>query len=253
MRQIAKRFGSVQGEILEIRQLCEILAFIGFESEIIDCSDNKALYARTIKESLDAKIPPIVFFGASYLLRGCPMPYCEKYGRSNEHAVLLTGYNEAADMVTLVDDGVECSVDLEKLYSSSSSLPQQRNREQYKSIKDKNPSQKYDLVPDNEQCEDVLRSSIFPEKNSGFSAKIIRILPPTAEKIIECRNQNNIPFSSRPIVNNEEQIHDIEEKNSPVYSQESSVSWGLSSLGLFAITISVASIGFTVYQRTRRM
>lgn len=46
IRQISKKFGSMQGELLEVRQVHEILNYIGYETEEVNFINNFQLFTK---------------------------------------------------------------------------------------------------------------------------------------------------------------------------------------------------------------
>ena len=77
IREISKRFSSVQGELLEISQVTSVLNAIGYKYELIDFSNkNYDFFQNKVTTAIDADNPIIGFFRVNpYDMEGLPIEY----------------------------------------------------------------------------------------------------------------------------------------------------------------------------------
>jgi hypothetical protein len=186
IRQIAKKFGSKQGELLEAKQMEDILNYIGYEAQLESCDTIEKL-RHIIFTYLKLELPIITVFAVQRSCvgeeeKGEPSA---QYDGENEHAAIIMGYNESTDSVILMHWGEYHSCSIIQLFNSIQCLPEQRTKEIYRSIKKENIFKKYDLVKDVKQ--EILKESILPEMKSGFKGKLIVLNSPELKKIQEKR------------------------------------------------------------------
>lgn len=170
LRQIAKKFDSIQGELLEVKQMQEILNFIGYESQIKKC-ETVADLKETIVTQLKADLPLITFFAVNRT-KGGGLPI-DQYDGSNEVAAVIVGYNEKMNTVILMHQGRKYQCPLTKLYSSMMCLPEQRSKELYRSVKNEDRVKKYDLITEQKYEIKQIKESIQPRLNSGFHGRLV--------------------------------------------------------------------------------
>jgi hypothetical protein len=188
MRQVAKKFGSVQGELLEIKQVQNILNDIGYEAEIINFQDNIKLFRHTVAEQISKGHPLMVSFAVD-INNDTDLPVktysCRSNGESNEHGALITGYDPNTENVEMIYWGNKYVVPLQDLFDSISCLPEEREPEHYQKNQDPKSRRKY-LFVDKPSAENdfTFKKSINPEKGSGFKAKLIIVNDIDREKII---------------------------------------------------------------------
>lgn len=186
-RELAKKNGSIQGELLEIKQIPKILEQIGYETELVNFENNFSLFKKTIIENINAGNLIFACFAVDRIT-GNPT---NKYDQYNEHAAILNGYNEESDVLEIVHWNKQRTTSLKDFYNSSMVLPNERQPEYYEKVKHKNKRMKYDLTK--EQNDDSLKSgvkkSIIPEKNSGFCGKLVIIKQPELKNILEVRKK----------------------------------------------------------------
>ncbi len=207
MRQIAKELGSLQGELLEIGIIIDMLKHIGYDPQILECKD-VTTFRKHITESLQNDHPLITFFAVetSGTLYGLPTDY----NGTNEHAATIKGYDSNTDKVTIMHWGQYFTCPLVELYQSTQSLPEQREKEFYKSVKSENLVRKYQILTKEEDIKDTYskKQSIAPRPNTGFKNKLIRLKDfPELKKIIEKRKINlakeiNLNYLIKRIENN---------------------------------------------------
>ncbi|MDF1757749.1 MAG: hypothetical protein P1U74_05585 [Legionellaceae bacterium] len=172
IRQIAKTHGSIQGELLEIEQLNEILKEIGYNSKTVDCAGDIEIFKGTIKKSLELGQPLICFFAVD---RDTSQP--TSVYDDNEHACVVSGYLESdgASFTRVIHWGQELWFPTEELFNSAMVLPQTRLPENYYRVD--NRVLKYQKSPDGSFTYNSIQTST-PKESTGFKAKLIVVDSP---------------------------------------------------------------------------
>lgn len=128
IRQIAKRHGSLQGEVLCRQTLRDIGQELGYDSRELR-PRNVSEFLHAVNDALGQSIPVFICYamGAdrlpSLLYRDNP---------SNEHAGLIVGYHAAQSRLTIASDGrLYHDLCAHRLWRASRALPPQRGVEHY--------------------------------------------------------------------------------------------------------------------------
>lgn len=181
IRQIAKKKGSLQGELLEIRLFSEILADLGYATELVDVQSDLLTFQRQIQRHIDSGSLIIGCFAVNRITGQPTLSY-----ENNEHAAVLHGYNFETGMLNMTHWGKNRITSIQNFYDSSMLLPEQRNAEYYINIKSMFPHKKYELC----SAETPLRrQTIVPSPQSGFRGKLIIIKPPNPKEMVAIRQK----------------------------------------------------------------
>lgn len=185
IRELAKRFGSRQGEILEKETVQKIGEHLGYKVNVIEFNDIDDFKCH-IKTHICEEIPLMIMFG---LNRFNLLPI--KYDETNEHAAVIHGFKNSGDKVIYSCDCHKIEVKIEDLYLSNKSLPITRLQEVYSksgSVKHISGQKyqngkaffKYHLVED----VDIMSlkkvkfiPSVIPKIGSGFNSVIFAFSP----------------------------------------------------------------------------
>lgn len=198
IRQLAKKHGSVQGELLEIKQLTEILNDMGYEAQIVDCHSNFNLYKDTLVQSIKSNHFVLAAFAVD---RRTGLP-TTAYDGLNEHMAIINDIDEESGAIKMISWGREYVTNIRQFYASSMTLSPERKPEYYENVKnrgkERDRERKYDLT--REQNDSVLGlpttiKSITPAKDSGYRGKLIIIEKPRLEHILACRKHFYEPVS----------------------------------------------------------
>ena len=185
IRQLSKTKGSQQGELLEVRQLSEIFADLGYETELIDFQDNYQVLRDTVTNNIQQGNLVIVGFAVDRLT-GYPSTH---YNRDNEHVAVVHGFNNESGELDVTHWNKHRKTTIKDLYDSSMVLLKQRNPEYYVNIKYADKSKKYDLYTDQtgHSLPTHHKKSLIPTANSGFRGKLVVIKQPKLEHIHKAR------------------------------------------------------------------
>jgi hypothetical protein len=186
LRQLAKTERSVQGELLEVKQMTAILSALGYQSELVDCPDYQT-FRSTVLFNLNKNQPLVAFFAVEQ--HGAHHGSPSTFFQDNEHACIISGFNPSTDEVRITHWGSHYYTSLSLLYASSCALPATREPEVYHSIKQESPMKKYDLVKDNHSDKTSAKTSITPKKNTGFRNKLLVVDAPNKEALMVCRKE----------------------------------------------------------------
>ena len=188
LRQLAKKHGSVQGEVLEITRLQEMCTDLGYETEIVDFSDNYPLFKQSIIKQISANNLIIGFFAVNRYTAS-PTPEYD----DNEHAAVINGFDEENDTITMTHWGREHVTPFKAFYKSTQCLPSHRAPEYYFNIKHVDRVKKYERCPIQDDTvfsiAHNIKKSITPIADSGFRAKILVIKQPKLEAILKAREK----------------------------------------------------------------
>lgn len=189
IRQLAKRHGSVQGELLQIGQLKNILTDLGYDNNI-QSFENYTDFLEQVQNSLQIGHLLIAFFAVNRKTRE---PSTE-YDGGNEHAAIIHGIekDEQQTLLHITHDGKNQTAPAELFFESTSVLPNERDPEYY--FKTSN-QRKYQL--NQQQTDESLKwnstiKSIIPIKDSGFKQKIIIVKKPTEKVLFKTKRKNLI-------------------------------------------------------------
>lgn len=201
IRELAKMHGSIQGELLKVQQIVDILDQIGYSSHIINFQDNFDRFKTTVTENIAAGNLIFACFivdrGVSDArFAGRPTTRFTDPITRNEHAAVIHGYDSENDTIYITQSGKEWTCTFLEFYNSSMALLDTRQPEYYENIKNSPSSQryKYDLFKEQsdqalEDKDHQIKKSITPEENSGFRGKLIVIESPQLDYIIAARAQ----------------------------------------------------------------
>lgn len=164
IRQLAKRHGSVQGELLEINQIQHCLNDLGYENEILEWSNVKE-FKQSIEEHL-AQGNLIIGFFAVHRWDGAPSVNYE----NNEHAAVI--HQIYMENIEYTHWSRTYQSNIQDFFDSSKALPTKRLPEYYQKINDR--TKKYELV----SSHDCTQVSITPKDNSGFRCKLVVVKKP---------------------------------------------------------------------------
>lgn len=187
IRQLSKAKGSKQGELLESRQLSEIFAALGYETEVIDFQNNFELFQENIPHHIEQGNLLIACFAVD---RYTAEP-SSIYERNNEHAAVLHGFDDETFELHLTHWDTQRTTDMWDFYESSMALPTQRNPEYYINVKNQYRAKKYELhfVEAGQRLPSIYKKSITPAPDSGFRGKLFVIKKPKLINILRARNQ----------------------------------------------------------------
>ncbi|EHL31980.1 hypothetical protein LDG_6150 [Legionella drancourtii LLAP12] len=193
IRQLAKTKGSVQGELLEIRQFSEIFADLGYETELVAVHDDFDSFKNTITNNIKNGNLVIACFAVDRRT-GLPTTH---YERDNEHAAILHGFDETTGQLDMTHWDEHRKTTMLDFYNSSMSLLEQRNPEYYVNIKHKDNEKKYDLIsaqtgisfPSGIPTGTSIKKSLVPAPQSGFRGKLLVIKQPQLQNILAARNR----------------------------------------------------------------
>jgi hypothetical protein len=189
IRQISKTKGSLQGELLEARQLSEIFTDLGYKTQVVDFVNNREIFETTVKETIQSGNLIIACFAAKRNSEGGVSLYYE----NNEHAAILHGFgeineNDKSTRLFITHWDKEQVTYFKDFFNSCMQLPETRNPEYYVNIKNYDKKKKYDLVKKIAPNDPRYRTSLRPTKTSGFRGKLFVIKRPELENIREARN-----------------------------------------------------------------
>jgi hypothetical protein len=180
IRQIAKYNGSLQGEMLELRQLQQTLMDIGFDTEVVDCQENPELFEEKIRASLLQGDIPIACFAVNRW-NGLPTTVVD----DNEHAAIVTGIEGKKIQITHWNKHYITTLDA--LYRSLMALPDQRKPEYYVPLP-LNKIKKYELIH-SEKSSPHIRKTVVPEEGTGFRGKLIIVKRPNLDSLNKRREE----------------------------------------------------------------
>ncbi len=189
IRELAKRHGSLQGELLEMRQMEKILNDLGYETEVVDFNNHPDLFKHTIKKSLAAGDMVIACFAVDTYTGA---PTFNPKG-DTEHAAIINGINEDLGLIKMIHWEEEYQTTIDTFYYSSISLPHTRSPEYYVNVKERGQQRdkmrKYDkaAAQDDSALSLGARKTITPEIGSGFGGKLLIIKEPKLENILSRR------------------------------------------------------------------
>lgn len=194
IREKAKRFGSSQGEILQVDDLKTVAREMGYMAETLTPGDLDQCRAHIV-EHLNKGAPLVTFFQVSsgdenarrFWPRSTDM---SGSGERFEHAALIVGIDTRLDTVDLAHRGeVFPGIPLTDLHRSMDTLPAIRQPEVYertnmaRSEKERHSYKKYEFVSDPEKgamqdrhSVEGRRTSITPVKE-GFKNCLLLITP----------------------------------------------------------------------------
>ncbi len=228
IRQLAKTKGSIQGELLEIRQFSEIFADLGYETELVDVHDDFDSFKNTITNNIRNGNLVIACFAVDRRT-GCPTTH---YEGDNEHAAILHGFDETTGQLDMTHWDEHRKTTMLDFYNSSMSLLKQRNPEYYVNIKHKDNEKKYDLISAQTgiffPSSIPTQKSLVPAPQSGFQGKLLVIKQPRLQNILAARNRLLIGDHKEVIIKlleeikikTDELIKKGNKKNRPFYNYQ---------------------------------
>lgn len=202
IRELAKTKGSLQGELLEIRQIPEIFTDIGYETEVIDFQDDPKKFQQTIVDNINKGNLIIGFFNVFFETK---QPKVANVNQSNEHAAVIHGYDLDKQVLTMTHWGESMETSMDDFYKSSMLLAAKRSPEYYINVKERgedgDKERKYqEIFTKSLSKYPQARKSIVPEPGTGFKGKLIVIKKPELEHILEARKNLLGPSGKKRIV-----------------------------------------------------
>lgn len=189
-RQIAKCYGSVQGELLEKSQFIKIFKAIGYQATAITL-ENEEDFQQLIKKNIDANKPLLICFAVD-ANPNSTQPILFSYEDNNEHAAVISGYRYANGkfLVECTHWGQKYSYSITELYKSISSLPIKREFEQYNKTKESGKASVYRILKIGEQPSSVnTLKTIIPQENTGFKNLVFTIDEPVFDYRSLCNKE----------------------------------------------------------------
>lgn len=184
IREIAKKNGSVQGELLEVQRIQQIFADIGYETELVDFKSNPALFRETIINNIQSGHLIVAFFAVDRQTAEPTTRY-----ENNEHAAIINGIEEDTGVMEIVHWDKRRKTSVDEFYRSSMALLDERAPEYYCHIKWINKVKKYDLVNSHFAAYPGVKKSIVPQANTGFRGKLVVVKKPELKNMLGIRNQ----------------------------------------------------------------
>lgn len=117
LRKMAKKRGSVQGEILQFETLGQLAGDMGYESESVDFKQDFNLFLNTIIKALQQGNYPILAFAVDKM-SGFPDNNPQN-PQDQEHACVITGYLRNTDEVNITHWGKTYRVDVCSLFNAN--------------------------------------------------------------------------------------------------------------------------------------
>lgn len=125
VRKIAKKYSSVQGEVLQREDFCNIAKKMGYQTSILHCP-NLDIFRKTIYKCLEEKNPPIVVFPVDP--NGYPRTE-RNPPEWSEHGAVISGFDPITSMITIAHWGRTDQVSLDQLYNSMQQLKSTRSQD----------------------------------------------------------------------------------------------------------------------------
>lgn len=217
VRELAKNYDSVQGEILRFEDLKKIANDMGYSTNTISPKSPKDFSFQVTDQLLKGK-PLVAFFAVEKNddeLFGLPTPLFD----NNEHACLIVGVNTKNETIVIAHWGMILEgIPIDIFFNSMCALPSTRQQEFYiKTGQTPNSRSyvKYEPLPSNRPLAGITNSaqapntntntiikSITPEENTGFNNKLLVLTPDlsnerwarkTTDKSIPYRSKNGTP------------------------------------------------------------
>jgi hypothetical protein len=201
LRQIAKKQGSLQGEVLESGILRGIAKEIGYASKKLE-PQNLAQFKLHVTQQLSKGRPLIACFAVSRgNADGAPQGFPSLRYNDNEHACVISAIDTSKETLTINHWGNKFVVPLRDFYHSMNLLPATRETETYgrtsqeplfngktrsevyrnsTAVRLMGSYMKYDLVSPNSVSEEQFessRTSGSPKKKSGFKNRLYVMTP----------------------------------------------------------------------------
>lgn len=177
-RQIAKKYRSVQGELLEKSQFIKIFKDIGYQATATTL-ETEQHFQQLIKKNIDANKPLLICFAVDASHQSTqPSIFSDK--DNNEHAAVISGYKYANGkfLVECTHWGQKYSYSITELYNSICSLPAKREFEQYNRTKTSNKASVYRILETGQQASADTLQTIIPKENTGFKNLVFTIDEP---------------------------------------------------------------------------
>ncbi len=198
LRQHAKqRYGSLQGELLEINHVEGIFKDLGYETDLIDFKNNFSLF----KESIIAHIKGgnLIFAAFAVDLNTKKPTITPNLPDRNEHAAVIHGFDAEKNLIYMTHYNREWTCSFEDFYHSSMVLLDTRKEEWYQNLKVTRTEKryKYRLIENPEEIgrlrthpQPHIRSSLIPKEHSGFRGRLIVVKKPySLEKMQTLRKE----------------------------------------------------------------
>ncbi len=175
MRELAKRHGSLQGELLEVSQLASMLSDLGYEYDLVDC-ESYTVFKSSIEAQLQQDTLVIGFFKVEHENGS----YGKKYDIESEVAAIIHGINTETGVLNVTYHDKERAFSVRDFYQATSVLPEERKPEYY--IPCSTFGEKYQLAKtqgDSSLVNESAKKSITPVPRSGFQKKLFIIKSPS--------------------------------------------------------------------------
>ncbi|QIV96247.1 hypothetical protein EDC55_10164 [Allofrancisella inopinata] len=123
IREISRKYlGSIQGELLERRQILEIGRLLGYDTQEHDCQ-NFYDFLRVVEENINESIPLLLCGGVERN---------SFYGESGDKAIIICGYDLSKETAIILEDNQPPSdVFFASLHERLINLPNERKHEFY--------------------------------------------------------------------------------------------------------------------------
>lgn len=170
-RELAKRHQSLQGELLEMRQVEEILQEIGYQTAVKNIG-SETEFQTSVTQALDSGHLIFACFAVDF--NGLPL---QSSAEDREHAAVIYAHQDGE--IKMAHWGGNFQTSMKSFFGSNQALVEQRQPEFYLNIKSTSPLRKYGLVDSSYYGS---RQSIVPQPNSGFKAKLLWVKPKSPEE-----------------------------------------------------------------------
>lgn len=180
VRQLTKRHGSIQGEVLEAENYRHLAKTMGYSVDVLS-PDDPAAFKKIVLNHLSKGQPLVTCFAVD---RENGHPQSEYL--DNEHACLITACDPVANTIDIVHWGQTFQhLSIVDMFDSMNILPAEREQEIYYRRDDScsDPRFKTSTFKYEKECRQVgnsaeaERKSIIPARGSGFKNKIFSIVP----------------------------------------------------------------------------
>ena len=180
IRELSKRHGSIQGEVLEAEQYQQLAIKMGYSVEIMS-PENSAAFKQLVLSHLANGHPLVACFAVD---RKTGQP--ESNYSDNEHACVITGCDPVTNTIDIVHWGKTFhAIPIDDMFDSMNTLPEEREQEIYYRCEEFNDASHLEAVNRKYDKEDRRlkggekgkTKSIIPMPGSGFKNKVFSIVP----------------------------------------------------------------------------
>ncbi len=185
---IKEQYGSVQGEMLEIKQVDGALRNLGYKTSLVEFTNQFDLFKQVIIESITAGNLIFIAFSVD-LAEGTPTTTPSEDDK-NEHAAVIHGFDDECEHVYITHWGQEWICTFKELYDASLTLLDTRAVEYYQNLSQGRTLKgyKHELI----KVEDIteknrvtIRESVKPQLDSGFRGRLIVVEKPDSPILMQ--------------------------------------------------------------------